>query len=459
MWGRSTPCWEVVPVPQTRKDSYLEEVGRQIRWPLARRLLLRELGDHIEDQRRDLDESGLEGDAALQRAVEEMGDPVEVGRALDRLHRPKGFWWVMGLIALLAVLGAGIAGVMYRGYSTSPLRQLVFGLVGVGLCLVLSRLDYTFLYRGRTLRWGLILLGGLLAARVFDTFSTWTLWTPQLITRSSFYLILFLPTALGALLCRIKRGRPWQLLLCGLGIPLLSGFVLLGSFTFYIYLPCLAMCVLLCLALRQGRFVCRPALGAVLALGPSLVAGIYFYVHSRLPLSLAALLDPTLDPKGLGFAVGQFRQLISSLPPVNLSGTLPPMPPGATLFLQIDYLFIRLAAICGWLVLPLALGLTLLVCALFLRRLVRVRNPEGKLLGFAAGLPLVLQAVTYTLFNCGVFLGGILPFPFLAYGPTFALLNSVLLGLVLSVLRHDGLPFPAVAPLQVPRVTIRLDAK
>ena len=82
---------------------YLAAVGAQVRWRRARKPLLRELSDHIADQAADYRAQGLEGEAALTRAVDEMGDPEEVGRALDRLHRPKNRWGIALAALLLAI--------------------------------------------------------------------------------------------------------------------------------------------------------------------------------------------------------------------------------------------------------------------------------------------------------------------------------------------------------------------
>ena len=93
-----------------RNDSvrhWLEAAGAQIRWRRARSALLRELEDHIADQARDYEALGDGAEAAAERAVAEMGDPAEVGKELDRLHRPRSNWGL--LIAVLAVLGLGIA--------------------------------------------------------------------------------------------------------------------------------------------------------------------------------------------------------------------------------------------------------------------------------------------------------------------------------------------------------------
>ena len=94
-------------------QAWLETAGAQIRWRRARRALLRELEDHIADQARDFEALGDGAGAAAERAVAEMGDPTEVGKELDRLHRPRTNWSL--LIAVLAVLGLAMMAVKFFG--------------------------------------------------------------------------------------------------------------------------------------------------------------------------------------------------------------------------------------------------------------------------------------------------------------------------------------------------------
>ena len=61
-----------------RLDAYLNQAGAQIRWRRARKSLLQELGHHVADQELAYRAEGAPEDEALDRAVAEMGDPVEV---------------------------------------------------------------------------------------------------------------------------------------------------------------------------------------------------------------------------------------------------------------------------------------------------------------------------------------------------------------------------------------------
>jgi len=98
--------------------AYLEAVQGQIRWKRARPLLVRELERHLEDQRDDFLKEGKAPDEAERLAVEDMGDPVTVGTELDRIHRPRPQWGLLGLTIALAAIG-GSCGC----FSASPMSS------------------------------------------------------------------------------------------------------------------------------------------------------------------------------------------------------------------------------------------------------------------------------------------------------------------------------------------------
>jgi cell division protein FtsW (lipid II flippase) len=72
-----------------RISSYLQSVLGQIRWKKARPTVEEELDGHIEEHIQSAMEKGLSEESAVSEAVLAMGDPLETGRRLDRLHRPR----------------------------------------------------------------------------------------------------------------------------------------------------------------------------------------------------------------------------------------------------------------------------------------------------------------------------------------------------------------------------------
>lgn len=90
------------------RHDYMETLAGQIRWKRAVPMVERELETHIEEQKADFIASGMTESEAEAAAVAEMGDPVEVGVDMDRIHRPKMNWPAIAAIAFLSILGLAI---------------------------------------------------------------------------------------------------------------------------------------------------------------------------------------------------------------------------------------------------------------------------------------------------------------------------------------------------------------
>ena len=63
-------------------------INRTVRCKMARGTIEQEINDHIEDQKEEFLSEGMSQTEAEEAAVREMGDPVEVGLEMDRIHRP-----------------------------------------------------------------------------------------------------------------------------------------------------------------------------------------------------------------------------------------------------------------------------------------------------------------------------------------------------------------------------------
>ena len=129
-----------------RLDEYLETVSEQIRYTKIRSTVTEELKNHILDQAEAYEACGAFPEEAMERAVREMGDPVETGVSLDRIHRPQMNWGIVISIGLISILNIGlfyIADLIADAYSWQ--RQASFIFAGFLFMLLVYRLDYSFL--------------------------------------------------------------------------------------------------------------------------------------------------------------------------------------------------------------------------------------------------------------------------------------------------------------------------
>ena len=132
-----------------KAEEYLSVLTDQMRCKMAREAVRDELLCHIEDQKAAFISEGMEKSEAEEAAVREMGDPVETGNEMDRIHRPKMAWGMIALITVLSITGYAIQRAMEAkvvadgGYAWLSSRNLVFLIAGLVLMMGVCFADYT----------------------------------------------------------------------------------------------------------------------------------------------------------------------------------------------------------------------------------------------------------------------------------------------------------------------------
>ncbi|MEK4386654.1 FtsW/RodA/SpoVE family cell cycle protein [Solibacillus sp. FSL W7-1464] len=85
-------------------ESFLRKVTAFIRSKEAQVHVYDELKHHIEHSKNAWMKKGYTPEEAERKAIKEMGSPSEIGKSMDKIHRPKVDWLLIGLVAIL--LGA-----------------------------------------------------------------------------------------------------------------------------------------------------------------------------------------------------------------------------------------------------------------------------------------------------------------------------------------------------------------
>lgn len=78
------------------RAEYINTVVSQVKFPFDRKGIAKELDDHIDELECFYLDIRLGEDEAARRAVNEMGDPLEIGKALNHVHKPLlGWLWIV----------------------------------------------------------------------------------------------------------------------------------------------------------------------------------------------------------------------------------------------------------------------------------------------------------------------------------------------------------------------------
>lgn len=419
-------------MPETMQ-AYLRVVEEQIRWKRARGVVSLELRRHLEDQR---DAFAAEGREDAERlAVEEMGDPVSVGTELDRLHRPRPQWGLLGLTVALACVGAFLRVWLTWGdrYNTvSPTMTALALALGTAALLGMYFMDVSFLARCPRAVYLGVLAAGIL-----------TLWLTPGTRYGSYYtryIILLYPVvyALWLYSCRGSGWRRFALAVAG-GIPLAVICLLAPFLSGLVNLLVCGLVLLLC-AVRMGWF--GPGrwryAGAALALAagmPALFFGLGYGQHFVGRLRLA--LHPELDPLGSGFQGWVVRELLKEIPLIREPAPLTAAREELLRYCGNEWLLIKLLAERGWLAGLLLMGALAALLVWLLVRTLRQRQQLGRLTALAVVLSLGLETLFSAVLNLGyVLFSAHLP---LVVGNLHTVLDMALIGLALSVFRGGSI--------------------
>ena len=80
---------------------FLNNVSKEIKYKPANKPIIEELESHIEEAKKDYLCKGYSLDKAEEMAVKQMGDAKKIGKRLNKIHRPKMDWILIGLIIIL----------------------------------------------------------------------------------------------------------------------------------------------------------------------------------------------------------------------------------------------------------------------------------------------------------------------------------------------------------------------
>ena len=111
----------------TEFGRWCDTVTRQVRFRPDRGAIQRELTAHYQDHVRDLERVGYDWKLAEQRALAAMGDPEEIGRALDRVHKPwLGWLWLASRTVLILTVVACLLALPGTGSFFHMMKNTLF---------------------------------------------------------------------------------------------------------------------------------------------------------------------------------------------------------------------------------------------------------------------------------------------------------------------------------------------
>lgn len=403
-----------------KREEYLDILTEQIRCKKARGAVREELEAHMEDQKEAFMENGMKSEEAEERAVKEMGDPVETGISMDRIHRPKMAWGSILFICFLSLGGLLIQYLLQKQFLDiiflpgSFVRHLIYVIIGLGVMMLFCFVDYSRIgYRAREISIVLFILLfeaiGLFGKQVNGAKSWISLGGITIDVKMA--LFLFVPLY-GAILFCYK----------GYGYKVIRKAILW-------MLPAIV------LAMWCNSLVTALLLFLTFAVTFSIaVSRKWFQVSEKIVLSVLWILIMALP--FLGYAMVELYG--AAYQKLRLK-TMIGLEQGSKYVSEYGsgYVLHYIAVYYGTFAAIIVAGCITFLFLYFLKISFRQKNQLGQLMGAGCSIVFVIQTGIYILSNIGI-LPGIVNCPFITYGGTGIFVTYILLGILLSIYRYQN---------------------
>ncbi|RIW29043.1 FtsW/RodA/SpoVE family cell cycle protein [Bacillus salacetis] len=413
-----------------KRKTFLEGVQSHIKSSEARDFVACELNDHIDSAKERIMKSGKTELEAEEEAVKQMGNPAKLGMDFNNIHRPKVDWWLAGL--LLITVSFSLLPMFTWNVDGSPwlMKKVITIFLGLFVAFGLMMLDYRKIFR---YQWLFLGLGVLILLWLI-------LWPVQYINGApSVYVG---PLSIESIMALPFLYLGWSILFSREGFKMWKAAILfIGTAFLFLMSVNLSVVFIYSIMVFVMMWGSRMELKKKTAVSASafLVAAVYGFLfvtatQEYQQARLLAYLNPARFADSGGYMYLRLKETFSQAGWFGQFGKQEFIPAGHT-----DFVFASITYQFGWIT-----GLILFIVLLSLMgRMVivisKVKDPFGKMLILGS---VTLFSVQF-LYNVGMLLG-LLPLtgislPFISYGLMPTLLNSIVVGIVLSVYRRKDL--------------------
>ena len=466
--------WEVYALD---RQEYLKSLTEQIRTKRARTMVAEEVEAHIEDQKQDFMAHGLGEEEAESMAVVEMGDPVEAGVKLDRVHRPKMEWTVLMAILIISIMGLILQAVITSSFPTTNVstfqalkNNFVDGgiglvmLIGIAVMLGICYLDYSILIKWAFPIWVILQLPAVISI-FMNIFFDETIWIGPMVNGRSMFQIylsyLVIPFYAGTIYHFRGKGTKGLIIstVC-LGISVITDLMI--PFMASAVITGITGLLLLHVAIEKGwfgknkkKFLVRMWGVAVICLVLSL--GVIFLGNGRVIKGYQAQrLTALFTGEAWDYTRGAVANVASTAKDSDMSrqfqeqnsekikitdpynGTAEVQAVTLYNYARNDYIWTYLFHYFGTTKGIFLVAVFIIFLLLLLRMAVKQKNCLGYLMSVGCVLFLILQSLFYMGVNAGFYPISGNYMPLLSNGKITMLITYIYMGILLSVYRNTN---------------------
>lgn len=441
---------------------FLYSVCEQIKYKPIRESIAEELKNHIEESKENYIQKGLEEQIAEEKAIKQMGEAQEIGKKLDKIHRPKLDWKLLLILMILLCFSGLVVFIKSRndielfGATGKSIKKFVtFVIIGIMVSIPIYFINYTkikkysnLLYLLATLSiiWAL-LFGSFVNGKPYIYLHLMTI-APEIVA-IPLYIVAFIgfmskskrENKIESIILKYTKIRINMDLVKIIGLSILSlvFLELIPSITSVWTLGLIYMILgtAKILQVKENKIKNMVKLwGTVILIGIFILMQILTsnpYILNR----LIASINPRSDATGDGWIAVARKSIIES---AKLWGEAENTSNAIDLFDEgTNFAFISVLAHYGWIV---SIGIVLAIITFSIKLIfnaIKIKDSYGKLLMIGLSSMFILQSIFNILMNLNLWIEARFYLPFISYGGGSLVINMISLTFILAIYRRKDI--------------------
>lgn len=414
-----------------KKIDFLKTVCEQVRWKSARNIISQELDDHITDQTDAFIQQGVDEETALDNAVLEMGDPIDIGVQLDRTYRPKPNKTLIALTLIILIIGF-ITRIYVQVLSSKPVnftQDFMTIIIAAGCMLAIYFIDYTMI-----IKYSRLLFVGLCILTIIIVVCRETVNGRHIF---AVFLMLLFPFLFAGIVYSMRGKRYVGILTCGIFYVISAVFCMLLPSISSLLVVSISCLITLTVAVFCNWFNSSRLKSLFLIYIPTISALIFAIAKLVQNFQQSYLGDQWFNDMLRKILMNS--QFIGDGAHVSMGAS--PEIPLKTAFSPFisDQMLTYLVHELGWISFIAILLLFTAFTAITIFICLKQKSILGRLVSISITSTLACQVVLYIMSNIGLGIISPLTLPLFSEGNSALIVNMILVGLLLSVFKSDSI--------------------
>lgn len=434
---------------------FLNTVCQEIKYKPVRDGIAEELKAHIQDIKEDYIDKGIDEQQAEENAVLQMGSAEEIGKRLNKIHRPKLDWKLLILLVILIGFGILVAvlkqPIMNDYYIGKTLLYIIIGIaIGIGIYFFdykkikkYSNVIYIFatiimilplLFRG--------MINGVAYLKILNI----AIYTPTITL--PLYLISFI-----GFIVNYNKDNNFNINILNRELKINKDFIKIAilsilSLFFMITVPSLANATILAVSytiILTTKFIQENNIKKLIIMYGSIfiISALAIICIMASPHSFKRILvsfNPELDPTGSGWVGMLQKEVLDNTKFIGEAETeILSDKDNYVINTESEYTFIYLLGKTGILVTSVLVLTIILMSIKLIINAKNINEKYGKFLIIGLSTLFILQSFANVLMNVNMWIQSNVNLPFISYGGVSFIINTINIAIILSVYKRKDI--------------------